>query len=104
MPVRQVDLDRHGPAPTAGKVRQGSKPLAINRRRLDGEAPATLVVNKIRGTCKSIAVKAPGFGDRREAILADMAIPTGGEVISEKVGLQLENTDLSCWAAPARSW
>jgi chaperonin GroEL len=62
---------------------------------VEGEALATLVVNKIRGTFKSVAVKAPGFGDRREAMLADMAILTGGEVISEKVGLKLENADLS---------
>src|ERR687897_363383 len=59
------------------------------------EALATLVVNKIRGTFKSVAVKAPGFGDRREAMLADMAILAGGEVISEKVGLKLENADLT---------
>ncbi|MDT7600802.1 MAG: chaperonin GroEL, partial [Pseudonocardiales bacterium] len=62
---------------------------------VEGEALATLVVNKIRGTFKSVAVKAPGFGDRREAMLTDMAILTGGEVISEKVGLKLENTDLA---------
>ena len=62
---------------------------------VEGEALATLVVNKIRGTFKSVAVKAPGFGDRRKAMLADIAILTGGEVISEEVGLKLENADLS---------
>src|SRR5438045_1600205 len=92
---RGIEKAVEGVLPVLEQVIQAGKPLLIVSEDVEGESLATIVVNKLRGTFTAVAVKAPGFGDRRKRMLEDIAILTGAEVITEEMGLKLENTKLS---------
>ena len=89
--------------PLLEEIVKSGRPLLVDRRGCRGDALATLVVNQLRGALRSGAVKAPGFGDRRKAMLQDIAILTGGQVVSEEIGLKLESVSLAIWARPSGS-